>query len=90
MNLPIRGYKAVEGRGLIDENTTIQDFIDKMDEELKEIKLSLKDSGGEITDHVIEEITDLRAVCINATIWAERKPDVEYMKVIIKNENRKV
>jgi NTP pyrophosphatase (non-canonical NTP hydrolase) len=57
-----RHYEATRKRGLINENTGMGEFIDKMQEELDEIANSYH--VGEFSDS-IEETIDLIAVCLN-------------------------
>ena len=91
MNLPIRGYKAVEGRGLIDENTTKYDFYDKAHEEQNEIYEACDvNEDNKMSDHEAEEVADRITALQNNLIHCGRKVEIELEKVCIKNENRKV
>ena len=65
-------YKSIVDRGYIKPSTTYIEFIDKLDEEVKEFKDALnwwtrKDSLGFKPMHisVCEEVADVIMVCLN-------------------------
>ena len=76
-----RSYEAIKARGLIDENTTREDFEDKMSEELFEVKTSHP-------KNYIEECVDLATVCIMQICHLGYDVEKEFEKVVIKNEKR--
>jgi hypothetical protein len=86
-----RSYEAIKARGLINENTLIIDFTDKMQEELKEIK-ELLDQKGTLKFKNIkkfaEEVNDLRTVCVMCLNHYGFNPIDEFEKGVIKNEKR--
>ena len=65
-------YKSIVDRGLITPSTNYLEFLDKLDEEVKEFKQALnwwtrKDSLGFKPMHisVCEELSDVIMVCLN-------------------------
>lgn len=81
-----RSYKSIVKRGKVNERTTLRQFVQKMQEELDEVKLAIKTKKG--MDKVTEEVGDLMNVC---TIFFEHhKIDTidQYIKIIEKNEHR--
>ncbi len=61
-------YKSIVDRGLISPTTTLFEFLDKLDEEVKELKYSSVDySDYDIKNlnHVKEELADVIMVCLN-------------------------
>ena len=81
-----RSYQAIRKRGLIDSDTNILDFINKIHEESLEIVGAYHDEPFENT---IKEVTDLMTVCIMALHHHGFDPVAEFEKVVIKNETRK-
>lgn len=57
-----RSYQAIRKRGKIKDSTKDHEFIDKMSEELKELKYAHK---LDFRQGVIAETVDLASVCIN-------------------------
>jgi DNA-binding transcriptional regulator YhcF (GntR family) len=84
-NLVERSYKAIEKRGLISKNTQPEEFIDKMIEELEEIKKARNNCD---IQNYIEECIDLSTVCFMQVHHMGYNPVEEFEKVVIKNENR--
>lgn len=80
-----RSYSAVKKRGLIKKSTKPEDFIDKMIEELIEIK-SARKSGN--IHHYVEECIDLGTVCFMQVHHMGFDVIEEFEKVVVKNENR--
>ena len=81
-----RSYTAIRKRGLIDSDTDMSDFIEKMQEELREVVYSY---GYDPFESTIEEVADLMTVCIMALYHHGFDPVAEFEKVVIKNETRK-
>ena len=69
-----RHYNAIVNRDLITPTTEPHEFLEKMEEELKEIFLSFNYGTG---DELKQELIDLSMVCLNF---------LQYMKVDIKAE----
>ena len=80
-----RSYQAIRKRGLIDSDTDILDFINKIHEESLEIVGAYHDEPFEST---IEEVTDLMTVCIMALHHHGFDVIKEFEKCVIKNETR--
>jgi len=55
-------YKSIRKRGLITSDTDILDFINKLDEEVKELKESV--NKGTLKE-IKEELSDVILVCLN-------------------------
>jgi len=84
-----RSYKAIKARGLIKEDTTCEDFYNKMCEELREAQLTQMDGFGQDSEsHYIEECIDLATVCFMQVLHLGYNPIKEFEKVVIKNEER--
>ena len=77
-----RSYKSIEGRGLIDQNTTLDDFFDKIQEETREV------FEAEYDKDLKEELNDLSTVCQMCIMWMDGNPIDEFEKGVIKNEQR--
>jgi len=61
-------YKSIVDRGLITPSTTLYEFLDKLDEEVEELKYSsvdYSDYNSEKFNHVKEELADVIMVCLN-------------------------
>lgn len=91
-----KSYLSIVKRGKITKNTTLDDLMEKLEEEHQEVKNARADMLTAITDsekiqsreHFIEEVTDLMNVCINKLLFLGREPEEELLKVINKNEIR--
>ena len=68
-----QNYKSIKARNLINENTTLQDFIDKLFEEVREVD-EVVNPTCEYCDYTIEEVNrndlieelaDVILVCLN-------------------------
>jgi len=81
-----RSYKAIRKRGLITSDTDFPDFIDKMDEELEEIKMDYSEGNF---NKAIAETVDLMNVCICALVHHGYDPVKEFEKCVIHQEERK-
>ena len=77
-----RNNQAIIKRGLITKDTTLDDYFDKLDEEVKEAKEAYND------DNLAEELSDIKSVCDNILLAMKRNPIIEYEKVVLKNEKR--
>ena len=80
-----RSYKAIKERGLITDETTNEEFRDKMNEEL--IECIFSDMGRHQPDY-IAEVTDLATVCIMQIHHLGYDFETEFKKVVEKNEAR--
>jgi hypothetical protein len=80
-----RNYAATERRGLINEKTTKQDFIDKLKEEIDELEYELKTRG------IIEpsELADISHVCDACAIQYGIDLQAEKQAKMYINETRK-
>jgi NTP pyrophosphatase (non-canonical NTP hydrolase) len=94
-------YKSIVDRGLIAPSTNYFEFIDKLDEEVKEFKYALEyfmrnDKLGFKPMHidVCEELSDVIMVCLNFAkhynidIEQEIKNKIEVNKQRAKNEKK--
>jgi NTP pyrophosphatase (non-canonical NTP hydrolase) len=81
-----RCYTATRKRGKITPDTDFPDFIEKMEEELQEIKQAYESGDFE---HAIHETGDLFATCSNALTHHGYDVEKEFEKVVIKNEGRR-
>jgi len=88
MKLIKRNYQAVVNRGLINEKTTIIDFIDKMEEEYFEVCNAHKIGENKPNDHMTEEVFDLMVVCINFLVHYNVNLIRGLIKIALKNERR--
>jgi NTP pyrophosphatase (non-canonical NTP hydrolase) len=70
-NLINNNYDSIVKRGLITPNTNIFDFLDKLDEEVKEFKDSVVEIANtkllknSLFDNMNEELADIILVCLN-------------------------
>lgn len=78
-NLDKEHYNSIVARGLISEKTKLSNFISKIDEEFKELKLEV--NGNIISEKLIQEAVDLRQVVSNMLIHF----DVDIEKNLKKN-----
>lgn len=81
-----RSYLAIRKRGLITADTDMDNFIDKMKEELKEIEC---DYVFSTFDNTMKETVDLMNVCICALKHHGFDPIAEFEKCVIHQETRK-
>jgi NTP pyrophosphatase (non-canonical NTP hydrolase) len=79
-----RSYKAIQERGLINQNTTLDDFFDKIDEERDEVIKASDESDKRLK----EELNDLSTVCQMCIMWLNGNPIKEFEKGVEKNEQR--
>lgn len=77
-----RSYQAIKNRGLINDNTTLEDFFYKIEEEFNEMLEAFNDN------ELVEEAIDLATVCFNLVKFIGKEPVKEFEKVVIKNEER--
>lgn len=80
-----RHYQAIVERGLINDNTEVKDFINKMHEEFIEIR-TLYDDFEYNTREFDQEIIDLMCVCANSLIHYGINIEKELLKNIEKQE----
>jgi len=78
-----RSYAATKKRGLIDENTDIFDFEDKIYEEYLEIVET------KTLDDMAREVVDLIAVCMNFLTNYGFDVEKEFEKCVLHQETRK-
>jgi predicted house-cleaning noncanonical NTP pyrophosphatase (MazG superfamily) len=71
-------YKLTVKRGLITENTKMSDFLNKIDEEVKEFKDSLE----------FNELADIILVCLNIAKHYNIDIENQLINNINKNKNR--
>jgi predicted house-cleaning noncanonical NTP pyrophosphatase (MazG superfamily) len=71
-------YKVTVKRGLITENTKMSDFLNKIDEEVKEFKDSLE----------FNELADIILVCLNIAKHYNIDIENQLINNINKNKNR--
>ena len=90
-----RSYEAIKKRCLITKNTSPDDFIIKMNEELSEVEYEgghyqhgLYKDKNKYKIKYIEELTDLATVAIMQIHHLGYDFVKEFEKVIIKNEKR--
>lgn len=81
-----RSYQAIRKRGKITVDTDMDDFIEKMREELNEIECDYVFSNF---DDTMKETVDLMNVCICALKHHGFDPIAEFEKCVIHNETRK-
>lgn len=64
--IQIRNYKATVKRGLISQNTTFEDFINKLEEEVNELNLSELPFVNEVNVPFFDEreLADVVLVCL--------------------------
>jgi len=77
-----RNYMATVNRGLIDEETTSLEFIEKLEEELNELMLATP-----INEHL--ELADIIIVCLNYAEHAGINIQKALEEKTIFNEQRK-
>jgi hypothetical protein len=82
-----RSYQSIRNRGLITSDTDFPDFIEKMEEELMEIKKAYERQFN--FPNAIRETIDLMNVCSNAVHHFGYDVEKEFVKCIIHNETRK-
>ena len=61
-------YQSIVDRGLISPTTTLFEFLDKLDEEVEELKYSsfdYSDYDSQKFNNVKEELADVIMVCLN-------------------------
>lgn len=80
-----RHYQAIVEQGLINDNTEVKDFINKMHEEFTEIR-TLYDNFEYNTREFDQEIIDLMCVCANSLIHYGINIEQELLKNIEKQE----
>jgi predicted house-cleaning noncanonical NTP pyrophosphatase (MazG superfamily) len=71
-------YNSIIKRGLINEKTILQDFLNKLDEEVQEFK----------DDNSYEELADIILVCLNIARHYNIDIENELINKINKNKNR--
>ena len=81
-----RSYAAIRKRGKITDLTTDKEFIDKMSEELREIKYAHK---LRFEKDMIAESADLASVCINFLTHKGIDFEKEFKKCVEYQETRK-
>jgi len=77
-----RNYKSIVKRGLINHSTTLNDFIDKLKEEVTEFEHHYSDENFK------EELSDIILVCLNIAEHYKINIESEIVKKIIINESR--
>lgn len=85
-----RNYEATKKRGLINENTTFEDFISKLKEEVNELEMSeLPFNSLSVGDFDERELADIALVCFAMAEFYS----IDLLKLMedkaIYNENRK-
>lgn len=91
-----RSYLSILSRGKITGDTTLDDFLEKLDEEHQEVKYARAEL---LTAKTIEEkriskrvlmdkIEDVKQVMTNMQMHLGYEPENETMRCIIKNEKR--
>lgn len=76
-------YEAVKGRGLIDDETTLPDFITKLQEEIGEF-IKAKDEA-----EAAAELADVVGVCLNIASHYEIDLPTALEEMVSRNEDRK-
>ena len=87
MKLIKRSYKAICKRGAL-KDIDIFGWMDKIEEESKEVLEAYKIGDSKPNAHMIEEVIDLITVCLNFLYHYNINIAREFMRGIIKNENR--
>lgn len=77
-------YSAIVNRGIINEQTSVQDFLDKLDEEASE----LKEYYHTFNALDAQEIADVIIVCLNMSKHYGIDIEGEVIKKIQINKNR--
>ena len=80
-----RNYDAVVSRGLISKNTLTYEFLEKLLEEVDEVKIELVMDNKE---NLASELTDVLCVCSNWLIHKGFNPIELLIKNAEKNEKR--
>lgn len=78
-------YKSIRERGLITSYTNMKDFINKLDEEVEELKQSV--NKGTLKE-IKEELSDVILVCLNTAYHYGFDIEKELKKKIDKNFDR--
>ena len=79
-----RSYQAIKERGLIKDDTSAEEFIDKCYEEMDEVSKAVYVNDA----CYVEELTDLATVCIMQIHHMGYNFIDEFEKVVVKNEKR--
>lgn len=79
-------YESIVGRGLIKWSTPVQAFLDKLDEEVNELKEAFENSTK---DHFNEELADVILVCLNLAKHIDLDIESELKRKIEVNYSRK-
>lgn len=87
-NLFKQHYNAIEKRGKITPETTIDDFIMKMYEEIDELSDYTGIGCKELSSDAVMEVIDVMAVCGNLLQHMGYDVEVEFKKNIEKQLNR--
>jgi NTP pyrophosphatase (non-canonical NTP hydrolase) len=77
-----RNYKSIVQRGLINHATTLEDFINKLKEEVNEFE------HHNSPDNFNEELSDVILVCLNIAEHYQIDIEKEMIKKIKINEKR--
>jgi NTP pyrophosphatase (non-canonical NTP hydrolase) len=77
-----RNYKSIVQRGLINHATTLEDFIDKLKEEVTELEYYNS------PENFNEELADVILVCLNIAEHYNIDIEKELLNKIKINENR--
>ena len=80
-----RSYASIVGRGLIDNNTSLEDFNNKLIEEFDEMQEEYESNNLE---RYIHEGFDLINVFLNFCIHNNIDIKSKFEEIVIKNENR--
>ena len=86
-------YQSIVDRGLISPTTTLFEFLDKLDEEVKELKYSIVDYvdyDSEKFNNVKEELADVIMVCLNMAKHYNIDIEKEIKNKIKINEQRAI
>lgn len=77
-----RNYKSIVQRGLINHSTTLEDFVDKLKEEVNEFE------HHNSPENLNEELADVILVCLNIAEHYQIDIEKELINKIEINENR--
>lgn len=77
---------SVEAANLGFDWACAADVLDKIDEELQEIRQAM--NNGDTQDHLTEEIGDLYFALVNLTRKMQIDPDIAFQKGVMKFERR--
>lgn len=80
-----RSYASIVGRALIDNNTSLEDFNNKLIEEFNEMQVEYE--SGNLKDYIHEGF-DLINVFINFCIHNNIDIKSKFEEIVIKNEKR--